>query len=72
MKMPKLFGSASAVPIIMIVATVFLAGLLVKGAVSQFVDGQWFSGCISVLGVVLVLVTALLLILDVVKKKEKK
>ena len=72
MKVPKLFGSASAVPVIMIVATLFLAGMLVKSAVSQFMDGQWFSGCVSVLGVILVLVTALLLTMDVVKKKEKK
>lgn len=72
MKIPKLFGSASAVPVIMIVATLFLAGVLIKSAVSQFIDNQWFSGCVSILGILLVLVTTMLLVGDLVKKKDKK
>ncbi|MBQ9967292.1 MAG: hypothetical protein IJO88_01045 [Oscillospiraceae bacterium] len=61
----------SLLSVIMAVAMVFLAGILIAGAVSQFLDGHWFSGCVSILGVILVAAVCALLIVDVKKKRKK-
>ena len=71
MKKPKIF-KASLLPVIMTVAMVFLAGVLIVSAVRQFLGGQWFSGCVSTLGVLLVAVVCALLIEDLKKKKKQE
>jgi len=71
MKTPKLIKQASAISVVMSVATLFLAGVLIYSAVTQFSDGHWFSGCVSILGTVLLLVSSYLLISDLSKKNKK-
>lgn len=61
----------SLLSVIMAAAMVFLAGILIAAAVSQFIAGHWFSGCVSILGVILVVAVCTLLIMDV-KNKQKK
>ena len=73
MKKPHFWKSKpSLLSVIMAVAMVFLAGVLIAGAVNQFSQGQWFSGCVSVLGVILVVVACALLMMDLSKKKKQE
>lgn len=72
MKKPKFQHKASVVSIAMTVAMVCLAAILVYSAVVQFLDGLWFSGCVSILGTLLVVVAGVILLVDVLKKKRKK
>lgn len=62
----------SLLSVIMAVAMVFLAGVLVASAVNQFLAGHWFSGCVSILGVLLVGLVCALLIADLRKKKQQE
>ena len=71
MKKPKLPEATSAISVIMSAATLLLAGVLIYSAVIQFLSGQWFSGCVSILGSVLLLITSYLLFSDMNKKTKK-
>lgn len=71
MKKPKLPEATSAISVIMSAATLLLAGVLIYSAVIQFLGGQWFSGCVSILGSVLLLITSYLLFSDMNKKTKK-
>lgn len=71
MKTPKVFQKSALLTAIMAVATVFLAVILAVSAVDQFRAGQWFSGCVSTLGVLLVAAVSGLLIVDLRKKKKQ-
>lgn len=71
MKKPKIFKNASVLSVVMTVALVFLAGVLIYSAVSQFVAGLWFSGCVSILGVLLVAVACWLLLMGRKKENDK-
>ena len=62
----------SLLSVIMAAAMVFLAGVLIAGAVSQFMAGHWFSGCVSSIGVILVAAVCALLIGDVKKTKNSE
>lgn len=72
MKKPIFGGKLSLLSVIMAAALLFLAGVLVYSAVRQFMDGRWFSGCVSVLGVCLVAVSSWILGTDMKKKVEKQ
>lgn len=72
MKRPIFWGKLSLLSVIMAAALLFLAGVLIYSAVRQFMDGRWFSGCVSVLGTFLVAVSAWILGTDMKKKVEKK
>jgi len=72
MKTPKFLKKPSLLSVIMAAALVFLAGVLIGSAVNQFSQGHWFSGCVSVLGVLLVAVSCALLIFDLHKKKKQE
>lgn len=72
MKKPKLLGKASVLSVIMAAALLLLAGVLIKSAVSQFSAGQWFSGCVSILGTILIVVVCVMLTVDVKKKNAKR
>ena len=73
MKTPKLFGKASLLSVVMTAAAVFLAVVLVRDAVLRFSAGEVFSGCVSALGVFLIIVAAVMVALDLGhKSKEKK
>ena len=74
MKKPLLGGKISLLSAIMAAALLFLAGVLIYSAIRQFMRGLWFSGCVSVLGTVLVAVSAWILGADMkqtVKKQEE-
>ena len=71
MKKPKLPEATSAISVIMSAATLLLAGVLIYSSVIQFLGGQWFSGCVSILGSVLLLITSYLLFSDMNKKTKK-
>lgn len=71
MKRPNIFRKSALLTACMTVATVFLAVVLAVSAVKQFMAGQWFSGCVSILGVALVAAVSGLLIVDLRKKKEQ-
>ncbi|MBP3634042.1 MAG: hypothetical protein J6J43_05675 [Oscillospiraceae bacterium] len=71
MKKPKIFQNASVLSVVMTVALVFLAGVLIYSAVSQFAAGLWFSGCVSILGVLLVAVACWLLLMGQKKENDK-
>lgn len=73
MKKPSfLLKKPSLLSVIMTAAMVFLAGVLCSSAVTQFSQGHWFSGCVSILGVLLVAVVCALLVIDLSKKKKQK
>lgn len=71
-KLHLLKSRPSLLSVIMAAAMVFLAAVLIAGAVSQFSQGQWFSGCVSVLGVILVIVSYVLLMMDLSRKKKQE
>lgn len=71
MKKTMFRGKLSVLSVVMAAALLFLAGVLIYSAVRQFMGGQWFSGCVSVIGVVLVGASAWLLAMDLRKKKRE-
>lgn len=71
-KLHLLKNRPSLLSVIMAAAMVFLAGVLIAGAVSQFSQGHWFSGCVSILGVILVIVACVLLMMDLGKNKKQE
>lgn len=71
MKTPAIIKNTSLLFIVLMTALVLLAAVLVISAVSQFSQGHWFSGCVSILGVLLVGVTCALLIFDLRKKTKE-
>ena len=71
MKKWKILNKSMLLPVIMSVAMLFLAGVLISSAVSQFISHQWFSGCVSIVGVILVLLVFALLLSDVIRKKKE-
>lgn len=72
MKPPKFFGKASVLSVIMTVAMVFVTAVLIYSAVTQFKAGQWFSGCVSILGAVLTSIISLMLLNDFKKRQKNK
>lgn len=72
MKTPNILKRTSLLSVLLIVALVFLAAILVINSISQFAQGHWFSGCVSILGVLLVGAACLLLIADLRKKSKQK
>ena len=72
MKKPKFFGRASSLSVMMAAAMLFLGGALIVSAVKQFSAGLWFSGCVSILGTLLVLLVGGILIAELRKKNLKK
>ena len=72
MKFPKFYKRPSLLSVIMGLALVFLAGVLVSSAVAQFSQRLWFSGCVSILGVILVVMAGALLGMDLHKKTKQE
>lgn len=72
MKKPKLFANTSSLSAVLLAAMLFLGGVLIASAVKQFSSGQWFSGCVSILGTFLVLLVGAIQISDLRKKNLKK
>ena len=72
MKFPKFYKRPSLLSVIMGLALVFLAGVLVSSAVTQFSQRLWFSGCVSILGVILVVMAGALLGMDLRKKTKQE
>lgn len=72
MKRPVFGGKVSLLSVIMGAALVFLAGVLIYSAVRQFLAGLWFSGLVSVIGTILVAVSAWILGTDMKKSAKKK
>ena len=71
MKTPNIFKKTSLLTVVLAASLVFLAVVLVISAVSQFSQGHCFSGCVSILGVLLVGVACSLLIPDLRKKTKQ-
>ena len=70
MKTPKLFKMASLLSVVMSAAAIFLAVVLIRDAIRRFSAGQWFSGCVSALGVFLIIVAAVVVGLDLGHKSK--
>ena len=71
MKIPRFIKKASLLSIIMSVATIFLGVILVYSVCVQFAAGHWFSGCVSLLGVLLVIVAVVVVVLDLSHKSKE-
>jgi len=71
LKLPELLKKASLLSIVMSVAAIFLGVVLIYSAIVQFIAGQWFSGCVSLLGVLLVIVAAAVVVLDLRHKSKE-
>ena len=72
MKIPNLWKKASPLSIVMTVASVFLGVVLLYSAIVQFIAGKWFSGGVSLLGVLLIIGAAVMVLLDLAHKKKEK
>ena len=70
MKTPTVLKHTPLLSLVFLVALVLFAAVLVVSAVNQFAQGHWFSGCVSILGVLLVGAATALLILDLRKKAK--
>ena len=72
MKTPKLFGKASLLSVVLAAAAVFLAVVLARDAVLRFSAGQWFSGIVSTMGVLLIIVAAIVVAFDLGHKGKQQ
>ena len=71
MKLPEMLKKASLLSIVMSLAAIFLGVVLIYSAIVQFIAGQWFSGCVSLLGVLLVIAAAAVVVLDLRHKSKE-